>query len=93
MKTYEECKRAKNYISLSHLIVYNDLLKSNNLDGDYKMWDGSIFLLLAHADIDELLIQDFEDYQNYFDIELVEQNIPKENEVKLFNIYKLIYKE
>ncbi|MCI0919847.1 hypothetical protein [Sphingobacterium rhinopitheci] len=92
MKTYEDYKAIENFISLGHLSIYNDLLKTNNLKADYKIWDGAIFLLLAHIDVDKLLSEEFKDYKKYFDILLIESNIIKKENNHLYNCYRLKYK-
>ncbi|MCI0919846.1 hypothetical protein [Sphingobacterium rhinopitheci] len=93
MKTYEEYKKEENYFNLGQLSVYNDFITSNNLKPDYKIWDGAIFLLLAHTNVDELLAEDFKDYKSYFDIILLESNVVKSDNNHLFNAYQLKLKE
>lgn len=93
MKPYEDYEKTENFISLGQLSVYNDFIKSSNLKANYKMWDGSKFLLLANADVDELMSEEFEDYKSYFEIILIKSNILKKDNDRFFNIYKLKYKE
>lgn len=93
MKTYEEYKSLENFINLGQLNVYKDFIESSNQEKNYKMWDGTIFMTLAHVDVDQLLRDNFEDYKTYFDIITLDRAIVKEDNKHLFNVYQLKHKE
>lgn len=89
MKTYDDYIKQSNCIGLGQLFIYNDLTNSNNKVAKLKELDGYIFAFLTDLQFEDLLNENFSDYSIYFDIELLESNVIKENSNRLYNIYRL----
>lgn len=89
MKTYNNYKEQANCISLGQICVFNELLDSENKTYRFKELDGYIFLFLADTNLNDFLKDNFSDYSTYFDIDMIDQHILKEENKKLYNIYQL----
>lgn len=89
MKNYEYYNSQPNVISLGKLCVLNDSLAPQNKLETFRQLDGYIFLFLADVDYNDLLREYFSDYAEYFNIELIDQDITKDKSTKKYNVFRL----
>lgn len=91
MKTYLDYNQQDNCINLGQLCVYNEFLQTNKRE-HLKKFDGSVFLFLSDGEIKDFLNENFEDYNTYFDIQLIDKDIVKPDSHKKYNVYQLLAK-